>query len=140
MMKNIPARHFKTKEYSSGSKNLIANYYSILGVDMFASAKEIKHQFYKLAQLYHPDKTNSEALDNRYETHENFLLISEAYDVLSNEDLRGKYDLSLQKQLGASQSIVFDHPFAVSRAHAGYRYTHGDEIIQDSEDPEDYST
>ena len=82
-----------------------------------SSTRDIKNAYYRLAQLYHPDKVDS---DVNYETHENFLLISEAYDVLSNPDLKILYDDTLKEN--ATGKITFNHPFAVSRAHAGYAH------------------
>ena len=84
-----------------------------------SSNNSIKQAYYRLAQLYHPDKIES---DVNYEAHEHFLLISEAYDVLGNPDLRSQYDDTLKNN--ASGKITFNHPFAVSRAHAGYAHQH----------------
>ena len=48
--------------------------YFVLGVDRDATQAEIKKQFYKLAREYHPDKGG---------THEEFIRINEAYELLS---------------------------------------------------------
>ena len=53
--------------------------------------------------------------------HEIFLMIVEAYDVLSNPDLKLKYDVEIGIREAPNQDIIIDHPFAVSRGHAGYR-------------------
>ncbi|MEM1367000.1 MAG: J domain-containing protein [Cyanobacteria bacterium P01_H01_bin.15] len=63
------------------------DYYQILGVDKSASADEIKKRFRKLALKYHPDKNPG---DKAAEAH--FKEISEAYEVLSDEEKRRKYD------------------------------------------------
>ena len=54
-----------------------------------------------------------------YEASQHFLLISEAYDVIGNPDLRREYDLAY---LAGQKTIVFDHPFATSRTHAAYQH------------------
>lgn len=66
------------------------NYYEILGVSNTASADEIKKSYRKLANQYHPDKTAGDvALEEKFKE------IAEAYEVLSNEDKRKKYDAKL---------------------------------------------
>lgn len=60
------------------------DYYKILGVDKGASKDEIKKAFYKLAQQYHPDKkTGDEA---------KFKEANEAYQVLSDDEKKARYD------------------------------------------------
>jgi molecular chaperone DnaJ len=59
------------------------NYYDILGVNKNASQDEIKKAFRKKAVEHHPDKGGSE---------EKFKEVSEAYEILSNEEKRRNYD------------------------------------------------
>jgi molecular chaperone DnaJ len=63
------------------------DYYNILNVTKKASADEIKKAYRKLAVKWHPDKNQ-----NNPEAEEKFKEISEAYDVLSNEQKRTMYD------------------------------------------------
>ncbi len=63
------------------------DYYEILGLSKGASADEIKSAYRKLAIKYHPDKNP----DNK-EAEDMFKEASEAYEVLSNEDKRARYD------------------------------------------------
>mmetsp|Transcript_26334 Transcript_26334/g.55986 ORF Transcript_26334/g.55986 Transcript_26334/m.55986 type:complete len:540 (-) Transcript_26334:258-1877(-) len=64
------------------------NYYKILGVPRTAQQKEIKKAYRDLALKWHPDK-NSE---NKEEAEKMFQDISEAYEVLSDKEMRSKYD------------------------------------------------
>ena len=65
------------------------NYYKILEIeDQSCSQEEIKKKYRKLSLKYHPDKTNGNKLFE-----EKFKDISEAYEVLSNEDSRKIYDI-----------------------------------------------
>lgn len=63
------------------------DYYEILGVDKKASADELKKAYRKLAMKYHPDKNKD---DKAAEA--KFKEISEAYDVLKDEQKRAAYD------------------------------------------------
>lgn len=63
------------------------DYYSTLGVGKNASADEIKKAYRKLARKYHPDVN-----PNDKTAEEKFKEINEAYEVLSDEEKRGKYD------------------------------------------------
>ena len=63
------------------------NYYDILGISTEANEEEIKSAFRKLARRCHPDVTG-----NTPDSVEKFKSISEAYDVLSDEIKRRRYD------------------------------------------------
>ena len=63
------------------------DFYEVLGVKRDASEKEIRQAYRRLARQYHPDVTpNDKAAETRFKE------ISEAYEVLSDKEKRGKYD------------------------------------------------
>jgi DnaJ-class molecular chaperone len=62
--------------------------YKILGVDKNASLEDIKRAYKKLAMEHHPDKNK----ENVAAAEEKFKEISAAYNVLSNESERAKYN------------------------------------------------
>lgn len=62
-------------------------YYDALGVPPKASELEIKKAYRKLAITTHPDKNPGDET-----AHARFQAIGEAYQVLSNQDLRQRYD------------------------------------------------
>ena len=63
------------------------DYYEILGVQKGSSSKEIKNAYRKLAFKYHPDKNQGNESAER-----KFKEAAEAYDVLSNDEKRSRYD------------------------------------------------
>lgn len=63
------------------------DYYKILGVPKTADEKEIKKAYRKLARQYHPDvNLDDKTLEAKFKE------INEAYEVLSDEEKRRKYD------------------------------------------------
>ncbi|MEW6731096.1 MAG: DnaJ domain-containing protein [Acidobacteriota bacterium] len=64
----------------------MGDYYRILGVSRKATQNEIRSAYRKLARKNHPDVSQSP------EAAKQFALISEAYRVLSNTQLRALYD------------------------------------------------
>ena len=63
------------------------DYYQILGVSENASEDEIKKAYRRLAKKHHPDKN-----PGNKSAEEQFKLISEAYDILSDPQKRAQYD------------------------------------------------
>lgn len=62
------------------------DFYDALGVPRTASQEEIQRAYRTLARQYHPDVNKDPAAEERFKE------VSEAYDVLSDRDMRQRYD------------------------------------------------
>lgn len=69
------------------------NYYEILEVNEKASKEVIDRVYKLLAKKYHPDLQEAQ---NKEKSAEKFKEINEAYQVLSDDQKRKEYDISLQ--------------------------------------------
>ncbi len=63
----------------------LPNYYKILGLEVNATQEQIKKNFRELAKKTHPDKTKEDS-------EEEMIKINKAYEVLSDETSKEKYD------------------------------------------------
>src|SRR6476620_2962620 len=63
------------------------DYYEILGVTKTAKAEEIKKAYRKVAMQFHPDRNPGDK-----SAEDKFKEAAEAYEVLSDEERRRRYD------------------------------------------------
>jgi curved DNA-binding protein CbpA len=69
-------------------------HYDTLGVQVDATADEIRRAFRELTIKYHPDRYTG---DKREQAEERFQSITEAFNVLGRPELREKYDREISK-------------------------------------------
>jgi molecular chaperone DnaJ len=68
------------------------SYYEILGLERNASQEDIKKKYRSLALKFHPDRMVGKPEAEKKETEKKFQEITNAYETLSNEKSRKKYD------------------------------------------------
>lgn len=85
------------------------DYYDILGVSKNADKAEIKKAYKQLALKYHPDRNDAP------DAAERFAEIAEAYDVLSNEEKRSRYD-----QFGSYDNSQFQQNYSNGQYYQGF--------------------
>lgn len=122
------------------------NYYEILGVSRNSSGKDIKKAYYQLAKKYHPDTNKNDPNASK-----KFQEVSEAYEVLSDENKRKEYDTwgetSEQMDMGAGPSPgrnthTRDYNWQFKsqiRPEEMFRKIFGDNIFDESDYSEDYA-
>lgn len=64
--------------------------YDVLGVGQRSTSQEIKKSYRKLSLQYHPDKNPSPEADKMFKE------IANAYEIISNPEMRAEYDYALE--------------------------------------------
>lgn len=101
------------------------DYYAILGVSRDASAKEIKKAYRSASKTNHPDKVASP--EARPAAEKKMAAINEAYEVLSDPDLKQRFDLGedpmdpMSGQQGGGDPFGGQNPFAGFGGGGGQR-------------------
>ena len=89
------------------------DFYTILGVSRSAESSEIKSAYRKLAKKYHPDANPGK------DTTTEFQEVNRAYEVLSDEDKRKKYDMFGEAGVGSSAASEGGGPYGYGSPFGG---------------------
>ena len=79
------------------------DYYDVLGINREAAEADVKKAYRRLAMKYHPDRNPGNA-----EAEEKFKEASEAYEVLTDDEKRERYDRFGHAGMGASGASGFN--------------------------------
>ena|GEM_PF-5214112 len=88
--------------------DLDKDYYSILEIGMGAPPKEIKKAYRKLCVKYHPDTTEMRNVEMAAEM---FIEVTNAYRVLSNDEMKAFYDARMKaRRRGDAEEVTNEPP------------------------------
>lgn len=93
------------------------DYYDILGVEPDAEKIDIKKAYRRLARKYHPDVSSEHGAEQQFKE------VSEAYEVLGNDERRAEYD-QLRKYGRKGES--FTPPPGWEGGNGGFEFEGGD--------------
>jgi len=116
MQSGHPFQHFMRQSHNIDNQG----YYDILGISKDASSTEIKKAFRKKAIKEHPDRGGDEEL---------FKKISEAYEVLSDETNKEKYDRCGKEGINSNDINNSDIYDILSGNRRGTQQNKGKDII-----------
>lgn len=88
----------------------IYDYYDVLGIPNTATLDEVKSAYKKMAKIWHPDRHRAAGPDEKKIVEEQFKVVGEAYEHLSDLNKREFYDESRK---------LYDRPQAPSSAQSG---------------------
>ncbi|PGH12553.1 hypothetical protein AJ79_04174 [Helicocarpus griseus UAMH5409] len=79
------------KAFTLHKRSKQKDYYKVLGVDREADEKTIKRAYRKMTKQFHPDKAHSQGI-SKEDAEKKMASVNEAYEVLSNPELRARFD------------------------------------------------
>lgn len=93
--------------------------YQMLGLDRNCTNRDIRSKYRQLARKYHPDKLS----DNSNSSSNQFIVLVEAVEILSDEQTRQRYDRRLQRA-SSPRGRRRDHRHHRPNRHRRHRHHH----------------
>ncbi|KAF1920697.1 hypothetical protein BDU57DRAFT_509111 [Ampelomyces quisqualis] len=106
------------------------DYYKVLGISRDADEREIKRAYRKLSKTFHPDKAGAQNMTPE-QAQKKMASINEAYEVLSDPELKERFDRGDDPNSNEQQGNPFQgNPFAgqqfmFSQGGGGFKFQHG---------------
>ncbi|CAK7234056.1 hypothetical protein SBRCBS47491_008821 [Sporothrix bragantina] len=91
-------------------RSKIKDYYKVIGVSRDADERQIKSAYRKLSKLHHPDKAVKQGL-TKESAEKKMAEINEAYEVLSDPELRARFDRGDDPNSQGQQNPFQGNPF-----------------------------
>jgi curved DNA-binding protein CbpA len=86
-----------------------ADHYTILNVDRTADEAAVRHAYYKIAKLYHPDHHQRPEFEDIFrEIERTFAAVTEAYNTLTDAGARAEYERNLAAALSGPRKADVD--------------------------------
>ncbi|KAF4121571.1 DnaJ-like protein subfamily C member 3 [Geosmithia morbida] len=104
------------------------DYYKVLGVSHDADERQIKSAYRKQTKQFHPDKAAKQGI-SKEEAEKKMASINEAYEVLSNPELKARFDNgddpNSQEQQHRHPFQQGGSPFNFQGGHTQFKFTQG---------------
>ncbi|KAL1904449.1 hypothetical protein Sste5344_009852 [Sporothrix stenoceras] len=91
-------------------RSKIKDYYKVIGVPRDADERQIKSAYRKLSKLHHPDKAAKQGL-TKEAAEKKMAEINEAYEILSDPELRARFDRGDDPNSKGQQNPFQGSPF-----------------------------
>ena len=101
-------------------KSKTKDYYKVLGLPRGADELQIKAAYRKMVKIHHPDKAHMQGI-TKEDAEKKMAAVNEAYEVLSDPELRQRYDQGDDPNDHESQR---QHPFQGSPFGGGHPFGH----------------
>jgi len=99
---------------------MIEDLYNVLGVTPDATIAEIRSAYRKLARKFHPDKQDGE--QEKVRCAAIFTEIANAYEVLSDEDARARYDSGEKNGVGSKHRKKYSDKRSTRSEKSGFGF------------------
>ena len=100
----LPAVEISLDDYLARTEKA-QTHYDVMGVEPNADTAQIKHVYFGLAKLFHPDRFHRESKDTLRRIQGSFSSVAQAYETLKSVELRGNYDFKIRKELDLKKKL-----------------------------------